>query len=59
MRAYTGSAWDTLKPSTANQNNINTAVANITAIQNASTNATNAANPATAAVSLLPRQQIL
>ena len=51
MRVYTGSAWDTLKPSTANQNNINTAVANITAIQNASTNATNAANSATAAAS--------
>ena len=49
MKVYTGSAWDTLKPSSANQTAINTAVTNIAAIQAASTNATNAANSATAA----------
>ena len=51
MKVYTGSAWDTLKPSSANQTSINTAVSNIAAIQAASTNATNAANSATAAAS--------
>ncbi len=51
MKVYTGSAWDTLKPSSANQTAINTAVSNIAAIQAASTNATNAANSATAAAS--------
>ena len=51
MKVYTGSAWDTLKPSSASQTAINTAVSNIAAIQAASTNATNAANSATAAAS--------
>jgi len=46
MKVYTGSAWDTLKPSSANQTSINTAVSNIVAIQNASTNAATATTKA-------------
>jgi len=48
MMNYTGSAWEQLKPTSSQQTNIDTAVTNIVAIQNASTNATNAANSATA-----------
>ena len=46
MMNYTGSAWEQLKPTSSQQTNIDTAITNIVAIQNASTNAATATTKA-------------